>query len=100
MEGGTTFHFVTGGIHEALERARDATGDKDVRIGGGTGTIRQYLSAGFIDEMHLAVSPTLLGAGEALFQGLDLRALGYTVTESAGSEKALHVIVRRESLSS
>lgn len=96
MEGGTTFHFVTGGIHEALERARAAAGDKDVRIGGGPDTIRQYLREGLIDELHIAMSPVLLGRGEALFAGLDLRALGYVCVESVASEKATHVVLRRQ----
>ena len=95
MEGGTTFHFVTGGIHEALERARAAAGDKDVRIGGGPDTIRQYLRAGLVDELHIALSPVLLGSGEALFAGLDLRALGYACVENVASEKATHVVLRR-----
>ncbi|MCC7235763.1 MAG: dihydrofolate reductase family protein [Bryobacterales bacterium] len=77
MEGGTIFHFVTGGIHEALDRAREATGGKDVRIGGGADTIRQYLRAGLVDEMHVAISPVLLGRGEPLFEGIDLRSPGY-----------------------
>ena len=95
MKGGTTFHFVTGGFHEALERARAAAGDKDVRIGGGADTIRQYLRAGLINELHIAVAPVLLGRGEALFAGLDLRALGYVCVESVASEKATHVVLRR-----
>lgn len=96
MAGGTTFHFVTGGIHEALERAREAAGDRDVRIGGGADTIRQYLRAGLIDELHLAIAPVLLGAGEPLFQGLDLRALGYACVQFVASEKATHVVLRRQ----
>lgn len=95
MEGGTTFHFVTGGIHEALERARDAAGGMDVRIGGGPGTIRQYLRAALVDELHLAIAPVLLGGGEPLFQGLDLKALGYACVQSVASEKATHVVLRR-----
>ena len=77
MAGGTTFHFVTGGIHEALDRARAAAGGQDVRIGGGPATVRQYLREGLIDELHLAISPVLLGRGEPLWADLDLRALGY-----------------------
>lgn len=96
MEGGTTFHFVTGGIHEALDRARDAAGAKDVRIGGGAGTIGQYFRAGLIDEMHFAISPVLLGAGERLFGGTDLRALRYECVQFAASEKATHVVLRRK----
>ena len=95
MEGGTTFHFVTGGIHEALERAREAAGGKDIRIGGGAATIRQYLDAGLIDEMHVAVAPILLGRGESLLAGLDLIGLGYDVIESRPGEAALHVVIGR-----
>ena len=92
MLGGTTFHFVTGGIHEALERARAAAGGQDVRIGGGVSTVRQYLQAGLVDELHLAVSPTLLGSGEALLAGLDLTQLGFRCTRHAGTEHALHAV--------
>lgn len=95
MNGGTTFHFVTGGIHEALDRARDAAGNKDVRIGGGAATIRQYLREGLIDELHIAISPVLLGQGEPLFAGMDLRVLGYECVQSVASEKATHVVLRR-----
>lgn len=95
MEGGTVFHFVTDGIHAALERARAAAGDEDIRIGGGASTIRQYLAASLIDEMHLAVSPRLLGSGEHLFGGLDLVALGYRCTESVPSERAVHYTITR-----
>ena len=77
MKGDTTFHFVTGGIHEALDQARQAAGGMDVRIGGGPDTIQQYLRAGLIDELHVAISPILLGGGERLFEGVDMRALGY-----------------------
>lgn len=96
MDGGTTFHFITGGIHEALERARAAAAGKDVRIGGGPDTIRQYLREGLIDELHLAIAPVLLGRGESLFAGLDLRALGYECVEFLASPKATHVVVRRQ----
>ncbi len=96
MEGGTTFHFVTGGIHEALDRAREAADGKDVRIGGGANTIQQYLREGLIDEMHYAVSPVLLGSGERLFEGVDARALGYRCVEFVASEKATHVVLRRD----
>lgn len=96
MEGGTVFHFVTGGIHEALERARDAANGLDVRIGGGANTIQQYLRAGLIDELHLAISPVLLGRGERLFEGTDMRALGYECVQFVASEKATHVVLRRQ----
>lgn len=95
MEGGTTFHFVTGGIHEALDRARDAAGGKDVRIGGGPNTIQQYLRESLIDEMHVAVAPVLLGRGERLFEGVDLRSAGYECVECVQSEKAMHVVLGR-----
>lgn len=96
MAGGTAFHFVTGGAREALERAREAAGGRDVRIGGGASTIRQYLREGLIDELHIAIAPIVLGSGERLFEGLDLRALGYECVRSAGSEKAMHVVLRRQ----
>ncbi len=96
MEGGTVFHFVTDGIEVALERAREAAGDRDIRIGGGTATVRQYLQARLLDELHLAVSPTLLGGGEALFAGLDLPALGYGVTGHERSDRATHVTLTRQ----
>ena len=96
MQGGTTFHFVTGGIHQALDRARDAAGEGDVRIGGGPDTIRQYLRAGLIDELHIAISPVLLGAGERLFEGVDARARGYECVQLVTSEKATHIVLRRQ----
>ena len=96
MEGGTTFYFVTGGIHEALDRARIAANGKDVRIGGGANTIQQYLRAGLIDEMHFAISPVLLGGGERLFEGVDARALGYECVQFVASEKATHDVLRRQ----
>jgi dihydrofolate reductase len=95
MEGGTTFYFVTEGIHAALERARDAAGARDIKIGGGVSTVRQYLQAGLIDELHFAFSPVLLGRGEAMFAGLDLRALGYGVVDSTATELATHVRLGR-----
>jgi len=95
MEGGTTFHFVTGGIHAALEQAREAAKGQDVRVGGGVATVRQYLQAGLIDEMHLATSPTLLGRGEALLAGIDLTALGFRCTEHVGTPRALHVVLTK-----
>ena len=97
MEGGTTFHFVTDGIHAALERARAAAGGQDVRIGGGVATVRQYLRAGLVDEIHLALAPALLGSGEALLAGIDLRALGFELTEHAGTGSAMHVVLARRS---
>lgn len=96
MAGGTTFHFVTGGIHDALVRAREAAGGRDVRIGGGASTIQQYLRAGLIDEMHFVISPVLLGQGERLFERVDLRALGYECVEAVASEKATHVVLRHQ----
>jgi dihydrofolate reductase len=95
MAGGTSFHFVTEGIHAALRQATAAAGGKDVRLGGGVATIRQYLQAGLIDELHLAVRPILLGAGEALLTGIDTRSLGYESSEHVAGERAMHVIVRR-----
>ena len=95
MEGGTTFHFVTGGIHEALDQAKAAAGGKDVRVGGGVSTIRQYLKEKLIDELHLAVSPVLLGKGENLFAGLDMLKLGYQCTEQVATALATHVTIKR-----
>lgn len=95
MEGGTTFHFVTEGIEAALAQAKAAAGALDVKIGGGVATVRQYLLAGAIDEMHLAVAPVLLGRGEALFAGIDLPALGFQVRESVPTEHATHVVLTR-----
>src|SRR6478609_448465 len=88
MKGGTVFHFVTGGIHEALERAREAAAGKDIRVGGGVSTVRQYLQAGLLAEIHLAQSPVLLGSGEALFQGIDLTQLGFRCTRHLGTANA------------
>ena len=96
MEGGTTFHFVTEGIAVALERAREAAGGRDVRIGGGVNVIQQYLRQRLIDELHLAISPVLLGAGERLFEGLNLRALGYACTKHVPSPRATHVVLTRQ----
>jgi dihydrofolate reductase len=96
MDGGTTFHFVTDGIHAALERAREAAQDKDIRLGGGVAAIRQYLDAGLIDEMHLAISPVLLGSGEHLLAGIDLPKLGYRCVEHVPTPGATHVVLRRE----
>jgi dihydrofolate reductase len=96
MEGNTTFHFITGGIREALDRAREAAAGRDVRIGGGPNTIQQYLREGLIDELHVAIAPVLLGSGERLFKGVDLRALGYGCVAFAASEKATHVVLRHQ----
>ncbi len=95
MQGGTTFHFVTEGIDEALRLARQAAGSKDIRLGGGVQTIRQYLRARLIDQLHLAIAPALLGSGEHLLSGIDLPALGYHVTEHVPSEAATHVVIER-----
>lgn len=95
MEGGTRFHFVTEGIDAALQQARAAAVDKDVKIAGGVSTVRQYLRAGHIDELHLAVAPVVLGQGEALFAGIDLHALGYGVTEHMATEHATHIVLGR-----
>ena len=97
MKGGTTFHFVTGGIEAALQLAKDAAKDKDVRIGGGAATVRQYLRAGLIDELHLAFRPILMGSGENLFAGIDLAELGYRPTEHVATELALHVRIQKDS---
>ena len=95
MAGDTIFHFVTGGIHEALERARAAALGKDVRLGGGVATVRQYLRAGLVDEMHLALAPALLGRGEALLQAIDLAAAGFGCTEHVATEHAMHVVLTK-----
>jgi dihydrofolate reductase len=95
MEGGTVFHFVADGIHAALKRATEAAGGKDVRLGGGVATLRQYLSAGLIDELHLAISPVLLGSGENLFAGIDAAQLGYQCSEHVASANAMHVVLTR-----
>lgn len=96
MEGNTTFNFVTGGIEEALDRAWEAAAGMDVRVGGGPNTIQQYLRAGLIDELHVAIAPVALGAGERLFKGLNLRALGYECVEFVPSAKASHIVLRRQ----
>jgi dihydrofolate reductase len=97
MAGGTIFHFVTDGADAALVRARDAAGDRDVRVGGGAATVRQYLKAGQIDEIHLAIAPIVLGRGEALFEGIDLNALGFHVSEHVPSQAATHVVLTKKS---
>jgi dihydrofolate reductase len=95
MQGGTQFHFVTQGIHAAAEQARAAAGQRDVRVGGGVSTVRQYLRAGLIDDLHLALRPVLLGSGEELFHGLDLPALGYECVNSIAGERATHLHLRK-----
>lgn len=95
MAGGTEFRFVTEGIHAALEQAKAAAGGKDIRLGGGVSTVRQYLQAKLIDDLHLAVSPVLLGAGESLWEGLDMHALGYECEKSVAGERATHVFLRK-----
>jgi dihydrofolate reductase len=95
MAGGTEFRFVTDGIHSALVQARAAAGGRDVRVGGGVTTVREYLRAGLIDELHLAIRPVLLGSGENLWQGIDLHALGYECTRAAPGERATHVFLRK-----
>jgi len=95
MEGGTTFIFVTDGIESALEQGKAAAGDLDVKIGGGVETVRQYLRAGLIDELHFALSPVMLGQGEAIFAGIDLPTLGYRVTEHQATEHATHIVLAR-----
>jgi dihydrofolate reductase len=96
MAGGTTFHFVTDGIRSALEQATAAAGGRDVRVGGGVAIIREYLRAGLIDELHLAVRPIVLGAGEHLFNGIDMSALGYEATNYVAGERAAHVFLGRK----
>jgi len=95
MKGGTTFHFITGGIESALEEAKKVAKGKDIRIGGGTSTIRQFLQAGYINEMHLAFSPIFLGSGEHLFSGIDMSALGFNQVQKINGEKATHIIVTK-----
>ena len=95
MEGGTTFHFVTEGVEAALDRAKASAGGLDVKIGGGVSTLRQFLLAGLIDELHFAISPVVLGQGEAVFAGIDLPGLGYRVAERATTEHALHLVLAK-----
>ena len=95
MAGGTEFHYVTDGIHAALEQAKAAAGGLDVRVGGGVATVRQFLQARLIDELHLAVRPLLLGRGEPLWAGLDLDALGYECTHAVAGERATHAFLRK-----
>jgi dihydrofolate reductase len=96
MEGGTTFYFITDGPQSALEKAKDAAKGQDVRIGGGVSVVRHYLTANQIDEMHLALSPVLLGEGENLFSGINLPSLGFKVVETVSGENATHVLIKRE----
>jgi dihydrofolate reductase len=96
MAGGTVFHFVTGGIEEALRRATEAAGELDIQLGGGTSTIRQYLQARLVDEMHVAIAPILLGSGEHLFGGIDLPALGYACTDRVATAGATHVVITKK----
>jgi dihydrofolate reductase len=95
MDGGTVFHFVTEGIRVALDRATEVAGDLDVKIGGGVSTVRQYVLAGLVDELHFAIAPVVLGRGEALFEGIDLPGLGFRVTERITTEQAMHVVLSR-----
>ena len=95
MQGGTTSYFITAGINEALRLAKEAAGAKDVKIGGGVSTVRQYLKAGLVDSMHLALAPVVLGAGEPLFAGLNLRELGFFVTEHQATERATHLVLEK-----
>jgi dihydrofolate reductase len=95
MLGGTVFHFITDGIEEALQRAREAAGAKDIKIAGGVDTVRQYIEAGIVDEIHLALAPVALGEGEPLFAGIDLRALGYRTIEHVPTRQATHVVLAR-----
>ena len=95
MKGGTTFHFITDGIHHALEKAFDSANGKDVRIGGGVNVIKQYLKEKLIDEMHIAVSPVFLGTGENLFSGINMLALGYKCIEQTTTENATHIIIKK-----
>jgi dihydrofolate reductase len=95
MRGGTTFHFVSDGIASALQQARAAAGAKDIKIGGGVATVRQYVQAGHVDEIHLALAPVALGQGESLFSGLDLRALGYRTVEHVATDRATHIVLAK-----
>ena len=95
MLGGTTFYFVSDGIEDALQKAREAAGAKDVKVGGGVSTVKQYVQAGYVDEIHLALAPTVLGQGESLFSGLDLRALGYRTVEHVPTDRATHIVLAK-----
>ena len=96
MAGGTTYHFVTDGIHAALKRAREAANGKDIRLAGGVAAIRQYLQAGLIDQLHLAIAPIMLGSGEALLSGIDTLKLGYALTEHVQTAKATHIVLKKQ----
>jgi dihydrofolate reductase len=96
MEGGTTFHFVTDGIHAALQQAKEAANEMDIRLGGGVNTVRQYLKEALIDEMHIAITPVILGTGERLFEGIDLVELGYKCIQHTQSDKVMHVIIAKD----
>lgn len=95
MEGGTTFYFVTEGPEAALEKAKEAAGDLDVKIGGGVSTVRQYLQAGLVDDLHFVISPVLLGRGEAMFTGIDLPSLGFKVADHVSTEHATHIVLSK-----
>jgi dihydrofolate reductase len=95
MQGGTTFHFVADGIDSALKQARAAAGPKDIKIAGGVATVRQYIQAGHVDEIHLAMAPVAIGRGEALFPGIDLRALGYRTVEHVPTARATHIVLAK-----
>ncbi len=95
MLGGTAFYFVTGGIEVALQQAKEAAGAKDIKIGGGVETVRQYIQAGHVDEIHVALAPVVLGQGEALFTGIDLRDLGYRIMEHVVTDRATHIVLAR-----
>lgn len=96
MDGGTVFHFVTDGIHAALERATEAANGRDIRVGGGAATIRQYLRAGLIDELHVVIPPVLLGSGESLFAGIDVTRLGYRCTEHVATPNVMHLVITKQ----
>jgi dihydrofolate reductase len=95
MAGGTTFHFVTGGMHEALERATEAAAGRDIRLGGGVSTVRQYLLAGLVDELHIAIAPVILGSGESLFGGINMASLGYRCVEHVPTAHATHIVLKK-----
>jgi dihydrofolate reductase len=95
MEGGTTFYFVTDGIQAALQRAKEAAGGLDIRVGGGVATVREYLRANLVDEMHIAIAPILLGSGESLFSGINMTSLGYRCTEHVPTKAATHIVLAR-----